>query len=80
MVTSPTGKGVVLIGGQRLKFDRDTIFQRIFHIPKYCSSKHLLELSGGSIESLKWNVLEQELMNPREGHLAFSVPDTLNFK
>ena len=67
MVTSPTGKGVVLIGGNRLK-------------NVYCSSNNLLELSGGSIESLKWNVLEQKLMNPREGHLSFSVPDTLNFK
>ena len=64
MVTSPTGKGVVLMGGS----SHQCAGQRY-------SSKKILELSGNSIKSLKWNVLEQKLMYPRQGHLAFSVPD-----
>ena len=65
MVTSPTSKGVVLMGGNSFQ---------CFYMKRY-SSKTILELSGNSIESLEWNVLEQELMHPRGGHLAFSVPD-----
>ena len=64
MVTSPTGKGVVIMGGSCHQFVG----------PRY-STKKILELSGNSIKSLKWNVLEQKLMYPRQGHLAFSVPD-----
>ena len=64
MVTSPTGKGVVLMGGTSLPIIG----------PRYCSKK-IIELSGNSIKSLQWNVLEQELMYSRKGHLAFSVPD-----
>ena len=68
MVTSPTSKGVVLLGGNSFR----TSF---FNFGEKSSLKTILELSGNSIESLEWNVLEQELMHPRVGHLAFSVSD-----
>ncbi len=42
MITSPTGKGVILIGGTT-----------------YCGETNLIELSGNSIESLAWTILEQ---------------------
>ena len=45
LITSPTGKGVILIGG------RD--------IYDYSGKTNLIELSGNSIESLAWTILEQ---------------------
>ena len=68
MVTSPTSKGVVLMGGNSFQTS-------YFNFGVRSTSKTMLELSGNSIESLVWNVLEQELMHPRGGHLAFSVSD-----
>ena len=65
MVSSPTDKGVVIIGGH--------------HRQGYnFSSKCLFELSGDSIESLKWKKLDQKLQYSRNGHVSFLISDTCN--
>ena len=66
MVTSPTGKGVVLIGGTNRNGNH---FSTIGH------SEILLELSGHSIENLQWSILDQKLSQPRTHHVAITIPD-----
>ena len=66
MVTSPTGKGVVLIGGTNRNGNH------------FCTSGHseiLLELSGHSIENLQWSILDPKLSQPRTHHVAITIPD-----
>ena len=66
LVTSPTNKGVILIGGsinggQRIPF--------------------LYELSGDSEENLTWSMLDQKLSTARANHVSFLIPNdciTLN--
>ena len=63
-MTSPTGKGVVLIGG--------------FHTTegeKWRRSHSLWELSGDSIEHLQWKEMSQQLKFSRARHIAFIIPD-----
>ena len=66
MVSSPTGKGVVIIGG---------FYNHYFN---NISSERLFELSGDSIESLKWKKLDQKLQYSRNGHVSFLISDTCN--
>ena len=54
MVTSPTGKGVVLIGGL-------LIASTYGHSDFINNQKFLYELSGDSIEQLKWTKLDKKL-------------------
>ena len=63
MITSPNGHSVVLIGGNTGV------------IPNNEESDVLLELSGDSIETLKWNKLDQKLSHPRYQHLAFLISE-----
>ena len=63
MVTSPNNKGVILIGG----------YIRNDHV----ESSALLELSGNSVESLQWTILEQKLKHPRCNHVALFLPQNL---
>ena len=37
----------------------------------------LYELSGDSLEMLKWKILEQKLQNSRYGHLSFSISNDI---
>ena len=62
MVTSPTEKGVVMIGGHN-KFGP--------------YSSDLLELSGNSKEKLEWKILEQKLRHPRHSHISFSISNDI---
>ena len=64
MVCSPTGKGVVVIGGQTSKFDEIAT-----HL-----SGDFIELSGDSIKSLKWTKLQQSLLAPKSHHVSFIIP------
>ena len=64
MVTSPNGKGVILIGG--------------YNDSQAKTSKTLIELIGNSIKSLEWIILEQKLKYLRSYHIAFSIPDDLS--
>ena len=62
MVTSPNGRGVVLIGG--------IIYKDNFGTP----SDLLIELSGSSRSCLEWKYLEQRLQYPRAFHVAVQMP------
>ena len=55
LLTSPTGKSVILIGGCSGRFN---------------VSNKLFELSGDSTSNLKWHVMDQTLVNPRSSHLS----------
>ena len=59
MVTSPSGKGVVVIGGRNCNEDK-------------CSNA-LLELKG--ISSKEWVPLRQTLQHARDWHVAIAIPD-----
>ena len=65
MVTSPTRKGVILIGGKDTKGDETF-------------SRHLIELSGDSMEELKWSILDEKLQHERLNHVAFNITDSCN--
>ena len=62
MVTSPTGRGVVVVGG-------------IVESPNGSYSySHLIELSGETKETLRWKKLTQKLQYPRKSHISFPIP------
>ena len=68
MVPSPTNKGVVVIGGDGYSVevaDRSKM------------SDALYELSGDSIQTLRWTILEQRLRNGRSGHVSFPIPNQI---
>ena len=62
MITSPTNKGVILIGGSKGGQTIQTI-------------QFLYELSGDSEENLTWSVLDQKLSTTRENHVSFPIPN-----
>ena len=62
MISSPTEKSVVMIGGYEIGGS---------------GRCDLLELSGDSIETLEWKILEQKLQNSRYGHLSFSISNDI---
>ena len=65
MVTSPTNKGVILVGG--------------YKNPQM--SPFFYELSGDSEENLTWSLLDQKLSTARYDHVSFPIPNnciTLN--
>ena len=68
MISSPTEKGVVIIGGQAWKLD-------LKYSLEYSSD--LLELSGDSIETLEWKILEQKLQHARCCHISFSISNDI---
>ena len=63
MIPTPSGKGVILLGGYNDTHRR--------------TSNLLLELSGNSIESLTWNIVEPRMKFQRSYHVAFFIPDNL---
>ena len=65
MVTSPTRKGIVIIGGSS-------------GYGGYKQNEYLdalYELSGDSIDTLKWTRLEQKLQIARYNHFSFYIPN-----
>ena len=62
MISSPTEKGVVMIGGKKQNYEY---------------SSDLLELSGDSQETLEWKILEQKLQHPRAFHVSFSISNDI---
>ena len=62
MISSPTEKGVVMIGGREQNWK---------------ASSDLLELSGHSKETLTWKILEQKLQYPRYQHVSFSISNDI---
>ena len=78
MITSPTGKGVILIGGEfQHKPDKEG---RVRMMQKKLHSNELIELSGDSIDSLKWTDLDQKLVYPRKDHVSFLIPNEVASK
>ena len=65
MVTSPTEKGVILIGGSASTGSTDYgIWNKLIH----------LQMTRNSLKSsLKWSYLPQKLQNVRYNHLAFPI-------
>ena len=59
IVTSPTTKGVILIGGYINRQD----------------SPLLYELSGDSEDNLTWSLLDQKLDTARSSHVSFPIPN-----
>ena len=62
MISSLMEKSIVMIGGQK-------------SFGKYSSD--LLELSGDSIETLEWKILEQKLQYPRSSHISWSISNDI---
>ena len=63
MVPTPSGKGVILIGGY------NDSHRRTSHL--------LLELAGQCLASLRWNIMEQRIRYQRSQHLTFYISDHL---
>ena len=64
MITSPNGKGVILVGG--------------FNHSAKTYSNALIELTGSDIEDLKWTMLEHSPI-VRERHVAIQISDLNDF-
>ena len=62
MISSPTEKGVVMIGGCKQPFGNSSV---------------LFELSGDSQDTLKWKILEQKLQYPRFRHITFPISNDI---
>ena len=67
MISSPTEKGIVMIGGATTK---GVTANRIV-------SYNFVELSGNSVETLEWKILEQKLHHPRYGHISFCISNEI---
>ena len=62
MIPSPTGKGILMIGGYKHKIK---------------ASSDILELSGDSKETFGWKFLEQKLQYPRHHHVSVSISNDI---
>merc|ERR1712087_335583 len=65
LVTSPTNRGVIVIGGYTGKSGFGQV------------TNYLYELSGDSEENLTWSLLEQKLDVGRYLHLSLPIPNQL---
>ena len=63
MIPTPSKKGVILMGGYNDSHRR--------------TSNLLLELTGNSLESLSWNIMDVRMKFQRSYHVAFYIPDYL---
>ena len=59
LVTSPTNRGVILIGGTK----------------NGQNNPYLYELSGDSEDNLTWSFLDHELNTGRSFHVSFPIPN-----
>ena len=65
MVSSPTGRGVIIIGGKAGRIPSN--MQNLV--------RSFIELSGDSVESLKWTFLEQKLRHYRIDHTSMIISE-----
>ena len=63
MNPTPSGKGIILIGGYNDSHRR--------------TSNLMFELTGQTLACLRWNTMEQHLKFQRSYHVAFFIPDHL---
>ena len=69
MITSPDGKGVILMGG-RIGFSKKEYFQEDFDEEDKVTDV-MIELRSDTME---WNILEKTLSCPRMRHIAIEIP------
>ena len=62
MISLPTEKGILMIGG---------------YAKNHEWVSNLLELSGDSVETLEWRILEQKLQHPRSHHVSLSISNDM---
>ena len=62
MISLPTEKGILMIGG---------------YAKNHEWVSNLLELSGDSVETLEWRILEQKLQHPRSHHVSLSISNDI---
>ena len=67
MVTLPFEKGVILLGGVKHYTLDDTDVVSVSH--------NLLELTGLTLNSLKWSILKQNVSFERQNPVAFPISD-----
>ena len=78
LVTSPTGKGVILIGGLRVN-DNEKLYGPYGTYDLTINGSYsdaIFELSpdvSNSITNLKWTILKPRLTHPRSGLVAFPI-------
>ena len=72
MVSSPTGRGVIIIGGKAGRIPSNIKADDAQYAK---SGRSLIELSGDSIESLKWTFLEQKLRHYRIDHTSMIISE-----
>ena len=68
MISSPTERSVVLIGGQYHVYKKEEVCEY---------SCDLLELSGDSIDTMEWKILKQQLQYPRPFHISCSISNEI---
>ena len=68
MISSPTERSVVVIGGH-LSVIKDWNSEY--------SSCDLLELSGDSIDTMEWKILKQKLQCPRPYYVSYSISNEI---
>ena len=73
MITSPTEKGVLIIGGMK---------SEVYPSGKKVSemTPDIFELSGDCFNTLKWSKLDHKLQYPRFRHLSFLISNELFVK
>ena len=69
MIASPTERGVVLIGGEKV-FENDWSRDEL-------DSYDLLELSGDSIDIMEWKILKQKLQCSRRFLMSYSISNEI---
>ena len=67
MIPSPTGKGILMIGGYKYKIRASVGI----------ASSDILELSGDSKKKLRWKFLQQKLQYPRSDHITFPISNDI---
>ena len=75
MVPSPTGKGIVVIGGMTNTLGYEGLREDDPPYNNLDTTNVLLELSGDSIDSLQWTTMAHKLKYPRAYSVAFPIPD-----
>ena len=61
-ISLPTEKGILMMGG---------------YAKNHEWVSNLLELSGDSVETLEWRILEQKLQHPRSDHVSLSISNDI---
>ena len=72
MITSPTEKGVLIIGGSKSEVNPSGSISEFSK-----NTPDIFELSGDCFNTLKWSKLDHKLQYPRFRHLSFLISNEL---